>query len=146
VRTLVVFCVAASLSACVRVQVSPSPRASEAEIRAKLDSTAIAWNRGDLAGYMDMYDPETTALGRTGIEHGKDLVEKGMREGFWRTGRPLQSLRYQNVEVRMLGNRNALVTGQFVLTGADRPDRTGWFTTIWTYTSRGWRMTHDHSS
>ena len=45
----------------------------------------------------------------------------------------------------MLGKNNALVTGQYVLTGANRPDRKGWFTTVWTKTGGKWRMIHDHS-
>ena len=68
-----------------------------------------------------------------------------MRQGFWRNGRPAQQLRYDHVEVRMLGADNALVTGEFILSGAGRPDRTGWFTTVWARTSQGWRMIHDHS-
>ena len=66
--------------------------------------------------------------------------------GFWGTGRRAQQLRYEHIVVRMLGRDNALVTGQFILTGAGRPDRAGWFTTIWARTSEGWRMIHDHSS
>jgi len=47
--------------------------------------------------------------------------------------------------MRMLGRDDALVTGEFVLTGAGHADRTGWFTTVWTRTPQGWRMIHDHS-
>jgi ketosteroid isomerase-like protein len=54
-------------------------------------------------------------------------------------------LHYEHVVVRMLGRDNALVTGQYVLQGGERPDRTGWFTTVWTRTPAGWRMIHDHS-
>ena len=118
---------------------------AEAEIRARLDSTALGWNRGDLSQYMSMYTPEASQMGRDSVEHGVDLIERGMRAGFWRTGRPLQMLHYESVEVRMLGNDNALVTGKFVLTGGGRPERTGMFTTVWTRTANGWRMIHDHS-
>lgn len=123
-----------------------SPAADAAEIRAVLDTTAAGWNRGALAVYMSAYADTTTSMGGDGIERGKAATERVMRQGFWRTGRPAQQLRYDHVEVRMLGRDNALVTGEFILTGADRPDRTGWFTTIWARTSEGWRMIHDHSS
>jgi uncharacterized protein (TIGR02246 family) len=126
--------------------VSRSAVGPETEIRARLDSTALGWNRGDLSQYMRVYTPDASAMGARGVEHGRDLIERGMREGFWRTGRPLQSLHYESVEVRLLGSDHALVTGQFVLTGADRPRRTGWFTTIWARTVNGWSMIHDHSS
>jgi hypothetical protein len=53
-----------------------------------------------------------------------------MKAGFWKTGRPLQTHHYENVVVRMLGKNNALVTGQYVLTGGGRADRKGWFATV----------------
>lgn len=114
-------------------------------IRAVLDTTAAGWNRGDLPAYLSAYVPEATEMLATGPAGGVEAIERTMREGFWRTGRPLQQLRYDHVNVRMLGRDNALVTGQYVLTGAERPERTGWFTTVWTRTPRGWRMIHDHS-
>lgn len=126
--------------------VSRSGVSAEAEIRARLDSTALGWNRGELSQYMSMYTPEASQMGRDSVEHGRDLIERGMRAGFWRTGRPLQTLRYESVELRMLASNNALVTGKFTLTGGGRPERTGWFTTIWSRTATGWRMIHDHSS
>jgi uncharacterized protein (TIGR02246 family) len=131
--------------ACVHVSVQSSPASSEAEIRARLDSTAMGWNRGDLSTYLAAYTPDASEMLSDGVAHGVDRIEKTMKEGFWRTGRPVQQLHYEHVEVRMLGNDHALVTGQFVLTGAARPQRTGWFTTVWARTSNGWRMIHDHS-
>lgn len=116
-----------------------------AQIRAVLDSTAAGWNQGNLQQYLSAYTETATEMGRNGPEGGKSAIERTMREGFWKTGRPIQTLRYEHMDVRMLGKDYALVTGQFVLSGADRPDRTGWYTTIWMRTKEGWRMIHDHS-
>jgi uncharacterized protein (TIGR02246 family) len=116
------------------------------QIRAMLDSTAAGWNRGDLSLYMSAYADSTTSMGANGLVHGRSATEQTMRAGFWKSGRPLQMLHYESVEVRMLGADHALVTGKFVLSGANRPDRSGWFTTIWARTGDGWRMIHDHSS
>jgi uncharacterized protein (TIGR02246 family) len=120
-------------------------QSAEDQIRAALDSTAAGWNKGDLSQYLAAYTDNATEMGPNGPEGGREVIEKTMRQGFWKTGRPLQTLRYEHVVVRMLGKDNALVTGQFVLTGGGRPDRNGWFTTIWTRTRQGWRMIHDHS-
>lgn len=117
----------------------------EAQIRAILASTAVGWNQGNLQQYLAAYTDTATEMGRNGPEGGRSAIERTMREGFWKTGRPIQNLRYEHLDVRMLGKDYALVTGQYVLSGADRPDRTGWFTTIWTRTKEGWRMIHDHS-
>ena len=116
-----------------------------AQIRSVLQITADGWNKGDLSKYLFAYVPEATEMLSTGPAGGVEAIEKTMKEGFWKTGRPLQQLRYENLVVRMLGKKNALVTGQFVLSGANRPERTGWFTTVWAKTKAGWRMIHDHS-
>lgn len=117
----------------------------EQQIRQTLNTTAEGWNKGDLAQYLSAYTPEATEMLSTGPAGGVEAIEKTMREGFWKTGRPIQTLRYESIVVRMLGKNAALVTGQYVLSGANRPDRTGWFTTVWTKTKNGWKMIHDHS-
>ena len=123
-----------------------SPATDTAQIRYVLDSvTATGWNTGNLDMYLSAYVDSATTMLSTGVVTGRDAIGDVMRKGFWRSGRPLQQLHYEHVEVRMLGDANALVTGQYVLTGADRPQRTGWFTTVWARTGDGWRMIHDHS-
>src|SRR3982751_5011585 len=118
---------------------------AEADIKAVFDITSTGWNNGDLSKYLFAYVPDATEMLGTGPTGGVEAIEKTMKEGFWKTGRPLQQLRYESLVVRMLGKENALVTGQYVLSGAGKPDRKGWFTTVWTKTKAGWRMIHDHS-
>jgi uncharacterized protein (TIGR02246 family) len=133
------------LSFTVFGRMQSKKQSAEDQIRAALDSTAAGWNKGDLSQYLAAYTDNATEMGPNGPEGGREVIEKTMRQGFWKTGRPLQTLRYEHVVVRMLGKDNALVTGQFVLTGGGRPDRNGWFTTVWARTRQGWRMIHDHS-
>lgn len=117
----------------------------EKAIRAALDSTAEGWNKGDLAQYLAVYVPEATEMRSTGPAGGVEAIEETMKKGFWKTGRPIQTLRYESIVVRMVDKKGALVTGKYVLSGAGRPDRTGWFTTVWIKTKSGWKMIHDHS-
>ncbi len=117
-----------------------------AAIRAMFDTTVAGWNRGELAVYLSAYTDSATAMGSTGPVRGVNAIGDQMRAGYWKTGRPVQALHYEHLEIRPLGPDHALVTGQYVLSGGGRPDRTGWFTTIWARTPAGWRMVHDHSS
>lgn len=117
----------------------------EKAIRAALEKTADGWNKGDLNQYLSAYTPEATEMLSTGPAGGVEAIEKTMKEGFWKNGKPLQTLRYESLAVRMIGKKGALVTGKYVLSGAGRPDRSGWFTTVWLKTKDGWRMIHDHS-
>ncbi len=117
----------------------------ETTIRASLERTAKGWNDGVLSEYLSVYTKDATEMLSTGPAGGVEAIEKTMKEGFWKTGKPLQKLHYESLEVRFLGKKGALVTGKYVLTGADKPDRTGWFTTVWEKTKDGWRMIHDHS-
>ena len=133
-------------SACAaRAQAFVKDVKAEADIKAVFDVTSTGWNTGDLSKYLYAYVPDATEMLSTGPTGGVEAIEKTMKDGFWKTGRPIQQLRYESIVVRMLGKDNALVTGKYVLSGADRPDRTGWFTTVWTKTKAGWRMIHDHS-
>ena len=141
-RTITTFLSILALATLASAQKASS---AETQIRAVLDITAVGWNTGDLSKYLYAYVPEATEMLSTGPAGGVEAIEKTMKEGFWKTGRPLQVLRYEHIVVRMLGKDNALVTGQFILSGNNRPDRTGWFTTVWKKTKDGWRMIHDHS-
>ena len=133
------------LAVCVFPAFGQQMNKDEKAIRETLNMTADGWNKGDLNQYLSAYVKEATEMLSNGPAGGVEAIEKTMKEGFWKTGRPIQTLRYESIVVRMLGKKNALVTGQYVLSGAGRPDRTGWFTTVWTKTKTGWKMIHDHS-
>jgi len=121
-----------------------TPAADGAAIAAELDSTAAGWNRNDLARYMQAYDTSMSSMTRNGPV-GLAATETGVRAAFWKDGKANQQLRYEHVEVRMLGANFALCTGHFILTGGGLKDLGGWFSTIWMRTPAGWRMIHDHS-
>jgi uncharacterized protein (TIGR02246 family) len=118
---------------------------AETQIRAALESTAVGWNEGNLEKYLAVYTSDATEMRGTGPAGGVEAIEQTMKSGFWKTGRPLQNLRYESVAVRMLGKEGALVTGNYILTGGGIPERKGWFTSVWQKTKNGWRMIHDHS-
>ncbi len=122
------------------------PRADDAEVRRKLQSTADAWNKADLAGHVAPYADSAAFMTGRGPMIGRDKIEASLRRGFWKDGKPLQTLRYEHVSVRALGRDHALVTGRFVLTGGGREDASGWFSLVWERGPKGWHEIHDHSS
>ena len=126
----------------------PGPRlakADDSEVRRKLQSTADAWNRADLAGHVEAYADSAAFMTGRGPMIGRDKIESSLRRGFWRDGKPVQALRYEHVNVRALGRDHALVTGRFVLTGGGRKDASGWFTLVWEREPDGGQEIHDHS-
>ena len=142
---IMMFICAVVLTAGAQVISAQSGDKDTAAINKVLASTAEGWNSGDLKKYLAAYVPGAKEMTSEGPKGGVEHIEQTMKNGFWKTGRPLQVLRYENIAVTILGKKNALVTGQYVLSGGGKPDRKGWFTTVWVKTKDGWRMMHDHS-
>lgn len=111
-----------------------------------LMASAEAWNKADLPGHIGLYTDTATFMGGKGPIQGRDRVGESLAKSFWRDGKPKQTLSFDRIEVRPLGDRHALSTGHFVLTGGGEADRSGWFSLTWEKTSTGWRIIHDHSS
>jgi ketosteroid isomerase-like protein len=122
------------------------PRPAEGEIQAMLDESEAAWNRGDLDGHLADNADSITFMTSKGPLIGKDKTADALRRSFFRDGKPIQSLRFEQVTIRPLGGRHALVVGRFILTGGGEPERSGWFSTVWERQVAGWRVIHDHSS
>jgi ketosteroid isomerase-like protein len=83
---------------------------------------------------------------RNGPIIGKTRTADALRRSFFKAGKPVQQLRFEQVTIRRLGNGHALVVGRFVLEGGGQEEHTGWFSTIWERQAVGWRVIHDHSS
>jgi uncharacterized protein (TIGR02246 family) len=126
--------------------VAASGNTDEAALRRLLQESADAFNAGDLPGHLASYDKDVTFMTRNGPRRGVAPIEKAFRERYFKDGKPKQQLRFEQEAVRFLASDVALVTGRYVLVGGGEPDQSGWFTTIWKRTLRGWKVVHDHSS
>lgn len=114
-----------------------------------LEDSAEAWNRGDLDGFLEPYldSPEMTYVGGSGIVRGKEELREVYRRAYWTDEGPAQSLRFTDLEVRMLGSEHALVLGGYRLYEASGAEAgSGPFTLVLRRTAEGWRVVHDHSS
>lgn len=120
--------------------------ADEAEIRQRLADSALAFNRGDLPGHLAAYDESVTFMTKEGPRPGVAAIEKAFRETYFRDGKAIQQLRFEELAVRPLGPDAALATARWVLSGGEGAEQSGWFTVVWRRTPAGWRVVHDHSS
>jgi ketosteroid isomerase-like protein len=142
---LATLCLAtALLSACA----TPPPAAAgdEAPLRAALAASAAAWNAGDLAGHLAIYDPSVTAMTRNGPRAGVAPIETAFRAAYFNGSQPKQQLDMSQVSIRFLSAGSALMTGRFALSGGGLSEQSGWFSLVWLQTPAGWRVVHDHSS
>ncbi len=110
----------------------------------QLMATAVEWNRGSLEGFIAPYAEESTFMTPAGPIGRAAMVER-YRQKYFAAGRPLQTLRFEEVEARGLGTDHALMTGRFVLTGGGLAEQSGRFTLVWVRSREGWRILHDHS-
>ncbi len=116
------------------------------QLLAALRSSADAWNRGDLKGHVAIYDPSVTVMTNNGPRPTIEAIVKSFGGAYFVNDKPRQQLRMESIAVRPLSADTALVTGRFILSGGEDPERSGWFTLIWVRTADGWRAVHDHTS
>jgi ketosteroid isomerase-like protein len=122
------------------------PNVTEREIQGMLDQSAASWNRGDLDGHLADNADSISFMTRNGPIVGKAKTAEALRRSFFKDGKPVQQLRFEQVTIHRLGQGHALVVGRFVLHGGGQPERSGWFSTVWERQGAGWRVIHDHSS
>jgi beta-aspartyl-peptidase (threonine type) len=143
------WCGVASLSAAATGQIpGPEPGAADAEIRQLLDTQVLAWNRGDLEGYMSAYwnsEELTFFSGATETGGWKPALER-YRQYYKTTGSQMGRLDFSNLRIETLGQQMALARGRWRLKSANGPTRTGLFTLMLRRFPEGWRIVHDHSS
>ena len=121
------------------------------EITQMLQGSAASWNAGDLDGFLDDYwkSEELTFSGASGVTRGWEGVRERYVQGYWAPGVERDSLRFEDLEVTVLGDDHALALGRYVLF---RPDddgsvrNTGYFSLVLRRMEDRWRIIHDHTS
>jgi len=117
-------------------------------IRQVLTDQVSAWNRGDVAAFMHGYDdsPQTTFIGKT-VAHGYAMILARYQRTY--TSREAMGhLDFSDLQVRMLGEDHAVVTGNFHLTRsqAGGGDAAGVFSLVFEKEPTGWKIILDHTS
>jgi ketosteroid isomerase-like protein len=144
--SLVLLVVAAGASQLACAQSGNSEKQTEAnaaEIRAVLEAQAAAWNRGDVAGYMDGYEraETTTFISGDTVARGWQTVHDRYKKAY-DTPEKMGTLAFSELEIKPLSEFYANVVGRWQLTRAkDTPH--GRFALIFRRTSAGWRIVQD---
>jgi ketosteroid isomerase-like protein len=117
-----------------------------AAVRAVIDAQVAAWNRGEVAGYMDGYAKEetTTFISGDQLTRGWQTVHDRYAARY-DTREKMGALAFSELEFKPLSEFYMMVTGRWQLTRAADTPR-GRFTLIFRRTGAGWRIVHDHTS
>jgi len=118
----------------------------EKSIRAVLDSQAVAWNRGDIEGYMHGYwNSDSLLFTSSGnVRRGYAATLEKYKKSY-DTKAKMGTLKFSDLALTLLSPDAAWVFGHWELRRKnDRPG--GVFTLILRKFPEGWKIIHDHTS
>jgi len=117
------------------------------EIVGVLDAQVAAWNRGDLAGYMDGYAKSDQLIFTSGghVRKGWQTAFDHYQAKYARDRAAMGHLKFEVLAVQPLGADGAVVLGNWILTGSPSDGR-GVFSVVLERRPEGWRVIHDHTS
>jgi len=126
----------------------------EAAIRAVMAAQVAAWNKGDVAAFMQGYEnsPDTTFVG-TSVNKGFEPILKRYEANYTNAAQ-MGTLTFSNLQVRLLPGscgavEYAVVTGNFHLERTQKGAATkddGVFSLVWRKGPEGWKIVLDHTS
>ena len=119
---------------------------SESAIRAVLDTQVVAWNKGDIEGFMRGYwmSKDLTFFSGGSETHGWTETLERYRKSYKGAGKQMGQLTFGDLRIEMLSTDSAFVRGTWKLTmPADPKTPHGLFTLIFRKTPDGWRIIHD---
>jgi uncharacterized protein (TIGR02246 family) len=117
-----------------------------AAVRDVIEAQAVAWNRGDIEGFMDGYAraDDTVFVSGDTVTRGWQTVLDRYRKNY-DSREKMGTLQFSELEIKPLSPDAVVALGRWQLTRAgDTPH--GRFTLIFRRTERGWRIVHDHTS
>lgn len=118
----------------------------EIEVLAVMTQQSRAWNRGDVAGFMQGYWNSDKLVFASG-----DSVTRGWQPTLDRykktydTKAKMGELTFSDFDVNVLSKDFAVVLGSWALK-REKDNPKGKFTLIFQRTKEGWRIIHDHTS
>jgi ketosteroid isomerase-like protein len=128
-------------------QKTTAPPTAGKAIRQVLDAQVAAWNKGDLAAFMEGYwqSKELSFFSGNSKTHGWQATLDRYRKKYQGQGREMGKLSFREIEIEVLSADHALVKGRWHL-ALKKDTAGGLFTLIFRRLPVGWRIVHDHTS
>lgn len=121
-------------------------QSEEDQIENILNDQVVAWNKGDIEGYMRGYwnSDETIFVSGGNVLAGYDSVLARYRRSYG-TREKMGVLQFDDLNIRLISDRSAIATGRWQL---NRKDDRPWgrFTLVLEKKPSGWRIVYDHTS
>jgi ketosteroid isomerase-like protein len=119
---------------------------TEKAIRSAMAAQEVAWNKGDLTGFMDGYwkSDQLRFIGSRGLTYGWDATLANYKKGY--PGKAeMGTLTFTLLSVEQISRNSAYVVGQWRLE-RQKDNPSGHFTLLWKKIKGKWLIVSDHSS
>lgn len=116
------------------------------QIRSVLDNQCVAWNKGDIEGYMEGYWRSDSLLFTSGgnVERGwKSTLEKYKKS--YDSREKMGTLIFSDLQFSLLSERSGWILGRWKLQ-REIDAAEGMFTLIFKKFDGDWKIIHDHTS
>ena len=122
--------------------------APTAAVKAVLDRQVEAWNRGDLEGFMTTYWNSPDLVFQSGADRtrGWQATLDRYRRKYQGEGKEMGRLRFDDLDVQVLGPDAAFARGRWHLVMKDGSEPNGLFTLLLRRIAGEWKIVHDHTS
>jgi beta-aspartyl-peptidase (threonine type) len=126
---------------------TPPATADDAAVRKVLADQVVAWNKGDLDGFMAGYwnDERMTYISGSKSVRGWKALRDRYRSAYQGEGKEMGKLSFTDLDSEAVGPAAVLVRGKWEVT-AGKETVGGWFTLLFRKMPEGWKVTHDHTS
>jgi uncharacterized protein (TIGR02246 family) len=145
-KFFVIFAISLIFAATVNAQSDSQKSKASSDIRAVMDQQAVAWNNGDIDGFMKGYWNSEKLVFVSG-----DKVTRGWQQTLdnykksYDSKAKMGTLTFSDLEVNVLSKDAAVVLGSWSLEReGDHPH--GKFTLTFRKLKEGWRIIMDHTS
>lgn len=117
-----------------------------ADIRQVMDAQTVAWNNGDIDGFMRGYwnSPDLVFVSGAAVTRGWQPTIERYKKNYDSRAK-MGTLTFSDLEVDVLSKDSATVLGSWAL-AREKDNPKGKFTLIFRKFKDGWKIVHDHTS